>query len=153
MIWTHASRIHMLKPNPVKASRKSPAGTGDQNNWSQNWWAGTTCWTSNIIFLRVRAPGVLYVGCRHTPEAEFQSIWKLVYFPSLLLRGNTSECKPRWGIGAPTQGVSWTPAFVLLALQGWEETATCHNWTGTMPGGGKSSIKITGLTSLVLPFL
>lgn len=75
------------------------------------------------------------------PEAEFQSMWNLVYFPSLLLRGDSSECNPRWGIGAPTQGVFWTPAFVLLALQGWEKPASWHNWTGQCLGVAKAVSK------------
>ena len=91
-------------------------------------------WGSEPLVSCMRAAGT-------QPEADFQSMWKVVYFPSLLLRGNTSECNPIWRTGTPTHGVSWTPAFVLLALQGWEEAASCHSWTGQCPGVAKAVSK------------
>ena len=130
---------------PVMASRKSPADTGDQKNLGQNWWEGTTCWTSNKSFLRVRAPGVLYVGCRHTTWSWFSVHVKSCLFPILTLKRRQLWVQPQMGDRGPHSGCVLDSSFCPPSSARLGKTCLLAQLNWSMPGGGKSSIKMTGL--------
>lgn len=96
-------------------------------------------------FLRVRAPGVLYVGCRHTTGSWVSVHVKSCLFPILTLKRRQLWVQPQMGDRGPHSGCVLDSSFCPPSSARLGRSCLLAQLNWSMPGGGKSSIKMTGL--------